>query len=49
MPTVLFIDGRGREVPARITGAIDADEMLRWMKSVDEACVPPVMACAARW
>ncbi len=49
MPTVLFIDGRGREVPARLTGAVDADEMLRWMKSVDQACTPPVVACAARW
>ena len=49
MPTVLFIDARGREVPARITGAIDADEMLRWLRSVNEACSPAVVACAARW
>jgi thiol:disulfide interchange protein DsbD len=50
MPTVLFIDSRGREVPARVTGAVGGDEMLAWMKGVDRACTPePVVACAARW
>jgi thiol:disulfide interchange protein DsbD len=49
LPTVLFIDAQGREIPARITGAIDADEMLRWLRSVNEACSPAVVACAARW
>ncbi len=49
MPTVLFIDRRGREVPVRVTGAISAEEMLRWVKAVDEACVRPVVACATRW
>ncbi len=49
MPTVLFIDSRGREVPVRITGAIGADEMLQWMKAVDKSCSPPVLACVSRW
>jgi thiol:disulfide interchange protein DsbD len=48
MPTVLFIDARGRELPARILGAISAEEMLRWMRGVDEACAP-MIACVARW
>jgi thiol:disulfide interchange protein DsbD len=47
-PTVLFIDGRGREVPARVTGVISGDEMLRWMRGVDRMCTP-LVACAARW
>jgi thiol:disulfide interchange protein DsbD len=29
MPTVVFIDGRGREVPERVTGAVDGPEMVR--------------------
>ncbi len=49
MPTVLFIDSHGREVPARITGAVPAAEMQRWLRAVDEACTPPVVACVARW
>jgi thiol:disulfide interchange protein DsbD len=53
MPTVVFIDGKGREVRERIIGAIDADEMLRRLKSVDEACGGAIatgaLACAARW
>jgi thiol:disulfide interchange protein DsbD len=49
MPTVLFIDRRGREVPVRVTGALPAEEMLRWVKAVDEACVRPVVACVTRW
>lgn len=49
-PTVLFIDARGRELPAadRVTAVVDGKEMLRRMKQVDGACTP-VMACAARW
>ncbi len=53
MPTVIFIDGRGREVRDRIIGAVDADEMLRRLEAVDDACGAPVpagaLACAVRW
>jgi thiol:disulfide interchange protein DsbD len=49
MPTVVFIDARGRELPIRVTGAIGADEMLKWMQAVDEACTVPAIACVARW
>ncbi len=49
MPTVVFIDPRGREVPLRITAAIDADEMVRWLKAVEAACASPTVACVARW
>jgi thiol:disulfide interchange protein DsbD len=38
MPTVIFIDARGREVPLRVTGAIDAQEMLDVLRRVDGAC-----------
>lgn len=49
-PTVLFIDARGRELPAadRVTAVVDGKEMLRRLKQVDTSCTP-VMACAARW
>jgi thioredoxin:protein disulfide reductase len=49
MPTVILIDARGRELPGRITAAIDADEMLRRLAEVDRACAGPALACAARW
>ncbi len=49
MPTVVFIDRRGHEVPVRITGAVDAGEMLKWVGAVDRACLTPVVACATRW
>lgn len=49
MPTVIFIDSRGREMPARITGPVPAEEMRRWLRSVDEACALPVVACVTRW
>lgn len=53
MPTVIFIDGKGREVPERITGAIEADEMLEKLSAVDDACeapkLPAAVACATRW
>ena len=50
-PTVLFIDGHGRELPApsRVTGVIGADDMLARMRAVDRACVQPAVACLARW
>jgi thiol:disulfide interchange protein DsbD len=53
MPTVIFIDGKGREVRDRIIGAVDADEMLKRLRSVDEACGGAIatgaLACNARW
>lgn len=53
MPTVIFIDGRGREVRERVIGAVEADEMLQRLKAVDGACGAPVpkgaLACAVRW
>jgi len=48
MPTVVFIDSAGREVPQRITGAIDAEEMLKFLESVDRTCSPAI-ACVTRW
>jgi len=48
-PTVLFIDARGRELPVRVTSAVSAEEMLKWLRAVDKACTPPVVACVARW
>jgi thiol:disulfide interchange protein DsbD len=50
-PTVLFIDGHGRELPApsRVTGVIGADDMLARLRAVDRACVQPAVACLARW
>jgi thiol:disulfide interchange protein DsbD len=47
-PTVAFIDARGREVPTRVTAVISAEEMLRRMRSVDQACAP-LVACVSRW
>lgn len=53
MPTVIFIDGKGREVRDRVIGAIDADEMLKRLRSVDDACGGAIatgaLACAIRW
>ncbi|MCM2332913.1 MAG: thioredoxin fold domain-containing protein [Anaeromyxobacteraceae bacterium] len=53
MPTVVFIDGKGREVRDRIVGAVDAEEMLRRLKAVDGACGGAIatgaLACAVRW
>jgi thioredoxin:protein disulfide reductase len=57
MPTVVFIDPRGREVPDRVIGAIPAEEMVDKLRAVDGACehAPPAprtagaLACAARW
>jgi hypothetical protein len=36
-------------MPVRITGAVTADEMLRWLGAVDKACATPALACVARW
>ena len=51
MPTVLFIDPAGRELPAeaRVTAAIGPDEMLKRLRAVDSTCTQPVVACLARW
>jgi len=48
MPTVVLIDSRGRELPERITAAVDAGEMLKRLRAVDGACTP-ALACVARW
>jgi thiol:disulfide interchange protein DsbD len=59
MPTVIFLDGQGREVPDRVMSAISADDMLEKLRAVDEACEGPrpastslpagALACASRW
>jgi len=49
MPTVIFIDSHGRELPARVTGATSAEEMLKWLRATDQACATPAVACVARW
>lgn len=41
MPTVVFIDPRGREVPERVTAAISAPEMREALRRVDGACEKP--------
>jgi thiol:disulfide interchange protein DsbD len=38
MPTVVFIDGQGRQVPQAVIGFIDAREMLQALRAVDQAC-----------
>jgi thiol:disulfide interchange protein DsbD len=48
MPTVIFIDSRGREVPQRVMGAVPAAEMLKYLRSVDVTCTS-ALACATRW
>ena len=48
MPTVVFIDSSGREVPQRIVGAIEAEEMLKYLEAVEKTCSPAI-ACVARW
>jgi thiol:disulfide interchange protein DsbD len=56
MPTVIFLDARGREVPDRVLGAIGADEMVEKLRGVGRACDGPqpvaageALACAVRW
>lgn len=41
MPTVVFIDPRGREVPERVTAAIPGEEMVEALRRVDGACDAP--------
>ena len=48
MPSVVFIDSSGREVPQRVTGAIEGPEMLKYLESVDRTCGAAI-ACVARW
>lgn len=50
LPTVLFVDDRGRESPARVVGAVTADEMLKYLEATAVACdAPAAVACATRW
>jgi thiol:disulfide interchange protein DsbD len=50
MPTVVFVDGRGRESPARVVGTVSVDEMLKTMEATEAACdKPTAVACATRW
>jgi thiol:disulfide interchange protein DsbD len=50
MPTVVFVDGHGRESPARVVGAVTADEMLKYLEATEIACdAPAAVACAERW
>jgi thiol:disulfide interchange protein DsbD len=42
MPTVVFIDARGHEVPLRVTAAIEPPEMLQVLRAVDMACDAPM-------
>ncbi len=57
MPSVIFIDPRGREIPERVTGAIGADEMLERLRAVDATCdrlghrpsTAGALACVTRW
>jgi thiol:disulfide interchange protein DsbD len=49
MPTVLFIDSKGRELPAseRVTSPIEGPEMLKRLRSVDSPCL--LASCVPRW
>jgi thiol:disulfide interchange protein DsbD len=38
MPTVVFIDGHGREIPLRVTAALQPAEMVKVLRAVDDAC-----------
>jgi thiol:disulfide interchange protein DsbD len=50
MPTVVFVDARGRESPARVVGAVSPEEMLKYLEAAEIACdAPAAVACAARW
>jgi thiol:disulfide interchange protein DsbD len=56
MPTVVFLDSQGREVPERVLSAIGPEEMLEKLREVDRACTRPIpiatggaLACAVRW
>jgi thiol:disulfide interchange protein DsbD len=47
MPTVLFVDSRGREVPERVTSAVPAGAMLEKLRAVDKPCL--LAQCTPRW
>jgi thiol:disulfide interchange protein DsbD len=50
MPTVVFVDTQGRESPARVVGAVDAAEMLKYLEATEVACdAQPLVACSTRW
>ncbi len=50
MPTVVFVDDGGRESPARVVGAVTAEEMLEYLEAAEVACdAPGAVACATRW
>jgi thiol:disulfide interchange protein DsbD len=54
LPTVVFLDARGREVPQRVMGAVPPAEMLATLRAIDHACddrKPPeaAVACVLRW
>lgn len=49
LPTVVFVDDQGRESPARVIGAVTADEMLKYLDATAVACDAPAIACASRW
>jgi thiol:disulfide interchange protein DsbD len=50
MPTVVFVDDRGRESPARVVGAVSPEEMLKYLEATHVACdAPDAVACATRW
>ena len=49
MPTVLFIDSKGRELPSetRVQSSISGAEMLKRLEAVDSLCA--VATCVTRW
>jgi thiol:disulfide interchange protein DsbD len=57
MPTVIFIDARGREVPVRVTSTIEPKAMVELLERVDGACDAPrparpgvaLATCTRRW
>jgi thiol:disulfide interchange protein DsbD len=50
-PTVVFIDGKGHELPGpqRVTAVVDADEMLKRLRATEKGCAPTAADCLARW
>ena len=51
MPTVVFVDSTAAaRSPARVVGAVTADEMLQYLEAAEVACdAPAAVACATRW
>jgi thiol:disulfide interchange protein DsbD len=49
MPTVVFIDSKGRELPAadRVAAVLEPAEMLKKLKAVDAPCL--LAQCVPRW